>query len=144
MGKGLGTSRATAGGVPLSTTAPTLTDFTWKLSIFQTLPYMVMFTRLVRFGERGEFQPAFSESFSAPDRPDDESDSHRAAFCSASFEKGLSVALSRVFFGESPVEDNSLESERAVRCRVGASFGTNFGLQQEISKCLIILVRFKK
>lgn len=56
-----------------------------------------MFTRLVRFGERGEFQPAFSESFSAPDRPDDESDSHRAAFCSASFEKGLSVALSRVF-----------------------------------------------
>lgn len=48
------------------------------------------------------------------------------------------------FFGESPVEDNSLESERAVRCRVGASFGTNFGLQQEISKCLIILVRFKK
>lgn len=29
-------------------------DFTWKLSIFQTLPYMVMFTRLVHFARERE------------------------------------------------------------------------------------------
>lgn len=38
----------TGGGVPLSADCCCGDDdFTWKLSIFQTLPYMVMFTRLV-------------------------------------------------------------------------------------------------
>lgn len=70
-------------------------DFTWKLSIFQTLPYMVMFTRLVHFAraprESGRAFPATRD----PTNPLAKSKSKTIACCAESFQPRLSLARSR-------------------------------------------------